>query len=267
MIEPIYVNTPAAGIITKNGAKLIDRFHQAMLLNPSQAFDDVEDQSYRQTKKLAAKFLGAEIKEVAFIPNFSFGLSSVIASLEKKKNKILLYQDDFPSLNLPFELNGFDISYIPPGEFNTDIVLEKLEQTEVEILALSHVQYITGYRLDLETIGNVCRKKGIIFILDGTQSVGLYNYNFSVLPLDVLITSNYKWMNGGYGSGTICCKEKFIREFPPVIGGRNSFRMINDEFIFPRDINSFEPGHMPIHNLLLLNEALKEKLEIGNMMV
>jgi len=263
MDKLIYVNTPAAGIITKQGKELLDKFHIGQLSNPEKAYADYEQIGYYETKELTSTFLGASSKEVAFIPNFSFGLSGIIASLLPTRNSVLLYEGDYPSVNLPFTLNEFEISYIPSGAFSTEIVLEALAKTTAKVLALSHVQYMTGYLLDAKAIGEKCRELGIVFILDTTQSMGVFNYEFSSLPVDVIISSNYKWMNGGYGSGTMCCKQEFLDEFSPVVGGRNSFRMINDEFLFKRDIHSYEPGHLPFHNLLLLNAALKIKLEIG----
>ncbi|MFT7611515.1 MAG: cysteine desulfurase/selenocysteine lyase [Parvicellaceae bacterium] len=263
MDKLIYVNTPAAGIITKEGKELLDQFHVGQLSNPEKAYADLEQTGYYETKDLVSTFLGAPKNEIAFIPNFSFGLSGIIASILPTHNSVLLYEGDYPSVNLPFELNKFDISYIPSVEFSTEIILSALSTTKAKVLSISHVQYMTGYMIDAEVIGQKCKELGILFILDCTQSMGVFNYDFSSLTVDVIIGSNYKWMNGGYGSGTMCCKQEFITKFSPVFGGRNSFRMINDEFLFKRDIHCYEPGHLPFHNLLLLNGALKVKLEIG----
>lgn len=259
----IYFNTPAAGIITREGLNLLDRFHNEMMVNPSEGFSNFEVRGYDETKALTAKFLGAEIAETAFVPNFSYGLSCLITSIKNKRNKVLLYKSDYPSVIMAFELLDFEIEWMDPDEFNTETLLAAIDKSDSGILAISHVQYLTGYKLDVESIGKACRAKNMIFILDATQSMGVHDFNFSKLPLDVVISSNYKWMNAGYGSGTLCCSVQFLEEYKPVIGGRNSMRMINGDFVFPRDINSYEPGHLPMHNLLLLREALKVKLSIG----
>ncbi len=259
----IYVNTPASGIITKSGYDLANQFDVAMMNCPSRAFDEFEPIAYAETKRLAADFLMAAATEIAFIPNFSYGLSAIIASLRQKHNRVLLYQHDYESVTLPFKLNKFEIDWIDSQGFSNDILLNAIEKTKAELLVISHVQYLSGYKSDLKLIGDACKEKGIRLIIDATQSMGLADIDFEHLNVDVILSSNYKWMNAGYGSGTLLCKEEFIDSYQPVIGGRNSMRMINGNFTFPGDLNSYEPGHLPIHNLLLLNGALKEKLEIG----
>src|SRR5699024_1046490 len=194
------------------------------------------------------------------------GLNAVLQGLRGKLERVLLYDTDYPSLNLPFELGPFEVFYVKSSDnfhISTEDIIEKIEEEGIDLVALSHVQFLTGFKLDIEAVGKYCRENGIVFILDATQSMGATLLDFDTLPVDVIISSSYKWVNGGYGSAVLCVRKSLIEEYPPHIAGFGSLDQSNGGWNYEPSNKSFEPGHMNPVPLLQLAEGIRHKVETG----
>lgn len=262
----IYFNTAGSGLLSKASIKAACTFQQATQINSSAVFLKWLLETLPEFRKKTARLLGASENEVAFVPNFSFGLLPIIDNLKPHLHKVLLYRDDYPSLNMPFELGGFEASYVDSSDgyhIHLEDIKNAIDQNKPEIVAISEVQFLTGFRTDIQELGKYCRTKGIVFIVDGTQSTGAINHRFSEMDVDVMISSSYKWLNGGFGSAVLCIKEDFLKKFPPVFAGYASMQISPDSWEYNPSIKSFEPGHLNASGLLQLEKAIDEKLEIG----
>jgi selenocysteine lyase/cysteine desulfurase len=260
--QPVYLNTAAAGLLSPASVSATTAFQRTMLSNPGQAFTRWLQDGLPALRKKAADLLGTRPSQVAFTPNFSYGLLPVIESIKPQLKKVLLYGEDYPSLNLPFELGGFDLYYVQsPDGFSIPLsdIKETIDREKIEVVAISHVQFLTGFTIDLAELGQYCREKGIVLIVDATQSMGAVDLNFDELPVDVLISSSYKWLNGGYGSAILLAKEEFIARFPPRFAGFGSMDISAEGWTYTPSITSFEPGHLNIPGLLQLEQAIEHR--------
>src|SRR5690606_25751688 len=120
---------------------------------------------------------------------------------------------------------------------------QRLLDENINVLAISHVQWMSGYKLDLADIGRFCADNGIGFIVDATQSLGAINIDLSALPVDVLIASDYKWMNAGFGTGIMYVGRNFINNYPPAVAGFGSYTFSGGKPQYIPGARSFEPGH------------------------
>ncbi|MGH2643798.1 MAG: aminotransferase class V-fold PLP-dependent enzyme [Chitinophagaceae bacterium] len=264
--KTVYFNTAGSGLLSKDSVEAACNFQQATLINSSAVFLQWLLETLPELRKKTAKLLGASENEVAFVPNFSYGLLPVIDSLKPHLHKVLLYKEDYPSLNLPFELSGFETTYVesPDGyHIHIDDIKKAIDKDKPEIVAISEVQFLTGFRTDISELGKYCKEKDIVFIVDGTQSSGAINHAFSKMPVDVVISSSYKWLNGGFGSAVLCIKEGFFKKFPPAFAGYGSMKISPDNWEYTPSFKSFEPGHMNASGLLQLEKAIDEKLVMG----
>lgn len=262
----IYLNTAATGLLSEDSTKAAAAFQEAMRFDPSGAFMEWRKETFPDFREKTARLIGARVDQIAFVPNFSFGLLPVIDSLKPHLHKVLLYKEDYPSVNLPFELGGFEINYIESSDgfrICMDELKEIIDREKIEIVALSHVQFLTGFKLDIDELGKYSKQKGVILIVDGTQTMGAVNYSFDEMPVDVLISSSYKWLNGGFGSAVLCIKEDFIRQFPPGTAGFGSMDLSPEGWSYTPSVSSFEPGHLNVPGLLQLEKAIDEKLRRG----
>lgn len=262
MPEKIYLNTASCGLLSKESVEATHTLYEGMQTDASHAVEPLRDSGIERIRNKVASFIEAPASSIALIPNFSWGLNAVVRSL-KGNEKVLLYNNDYPSLIAPFSTHGFEISWIE-DEDGFDIDSEKLKahllKEKIDILAISHVQWLTGFKIDIDDIGGFCKQHNIFFILDATQSLGAVPIHLSRHNIDVLIASNYKWMNAGFGTGIMYVSERFGDTYPPVIGSNNFKHRIPD---YVPSVKNFEPGHLNLHGLLVLEKALDYKLHKG----
>ncbi len=264
-VQPIYLNTASCGLLDAQTLEATNALYNKMTSSSSSAAEELRDHGLQRIRQTVANFLKASVNNIAFVPNFSYALNAIVQSL-RGDEKVMLYRNDYPSVYEPFRINNFDISWIEAGDgFEIDIeeLKASLLNNKIEILAISHVQWMSGYKLDLKEIGDFCAANGIVFIVDATQSMGAIPIFLTELKIDVLIASNYKWMNAGFGTGVMYISDAFLKQYRPVVGGNGSYAMVGAEWKYAPSVKSYEPGHLNFHGLLILEAAINKKLGKG----
>lgn len=259
-----YLNTAAMGLVSPESVAAAQKFQEGTLTNPFQTFIDWMGEGLPNLREKVAQLIHGHPNQIAFTPNFSYSIQGVAENLRPKVNKVLLYKDDYPSLNMPFELGEFKVHYVENKDgffISIDEIKEIAKREEIEVIALSHVQYLTGFTLDIEILGEFCKEEGIVLILDTTQSLAAVELNFDLLPVDVMISSSYKWLNGGPGSAILAVKNSFMREFPPCSAGFGSTTQKDGCLNYEPSIKSYEPGHLNSLGLLQLEKGVEKRLK------
>ncbi|MDE1191049.1 MAG: aminotransferase class V-fold PLP-dependent enzyme [Arachidicoccus sp.] len=264
----VYLNTAGCGLVNDSILQAGVELYKQFAINSSGASEQWRDVDSYRVRKTVADFMNAPQENIALIPNFSYAMNAIVHSL-KGNEKILLYKKDYPSLTIPFVLNHFDITWIDDEEDNFIIDINKIDtfikEKKIDIVAISHVQWQSGFKLDLERLSAICKQNDVWLIVDATQSLGAINISLSEWPIDVFIASNYKWMNAGFGTGILFMNNEFLQTYPPVISGNNSkaFTFENGTYSYNANILNFEPGHLNQFGLNVLAKAIEEKNAIG----
>ncbi|MBS1151823.1 MAG: Aminotransferase, class, partial [Myxococcaceae bacterium] len=151
-----------------------------------------------------ARFIGADASTVGFVPSTSVGFS-VIASLLKSKGitEVLTLEGEFPSTTLPLLHRGLTLKVVkrrPDGSYPIEDIEAALTPVTGAI-ALSAVQYSSGYRVDLSQIAALCQIRGLKLAINAAQALGQVPLNVASLGADFLCAPSHKWMMGGYGVG------------------------------------------------------------------
>ncbi|HEY9178463.1 MAG TPA: aminotransferase class V-fold PLP-dependent enzyme [Flavipsychrobacter sp.] len=264
-MQHIYFNTAAAGLIPAAFTEEAGRLYASFTDVASTYAEKWRDETQPLIRTRLAQFLSAPVANVVFLPNFSWGINGIVHSL-KGTEKVMLYKGDYPSLLDPFKINRFDISWIEDTDGFTipvDEMKQRLLDEKTDILAISHVQWMSAFKFDLEDIGAFCRQQGIKLIVDATQSMGAVHIDLSVVPVDVLIASNYKWMNAGFGTGVMYISDDFMQEYPPAVAGFNSYTFSEGKPQYIPGARSFEPGHTNMYGLLVMDAAIQHKMQMG----
>lgn len=265
MSEKIYFNTASCGLLSQDSVAATNVLYEGMLTNASKAVEPLRDHGMENIRNMVASFIDAQSSQVALIPNFSWGLNAIVQSL-KGNERVLLYKNDYPSLTTPFQINQFDITWLDDKDgflIDTEELKNIIIAARIDLLVISHVQWLSGFKIDLDDIVIFCRSHNVLFIVDATQSLGAVRVSVTKQPIDVLISSNYKWMNGGFGTGIMYVSEGFMNRYPPVVGGSSSYQTYGDMSTYVASVKNFEPGHINMHGLLILEQALLYKLQLG----
>ena len=106
-----YLNTSSFGLVSKSSIDAAHNFHEELFNTGSKPVDHFIAEELPRIRKVVSEFMDAPIQELAFIPNFSYGLCAIIPAISTLK-RVLLIRDDYPSLIQPFLINVFDIHWI-----------------------------------------------------------------------------------------------------------------------------------------------------------
>ena len=260
--EYIYLNTASCGLLSKS---LVDwrHKHDLQLMKGGSMFRDLHKPHIRSIRKSVGDFFSTSESNVALVPNFSFGLNSVLDGIPTKQ-KVLLLKGDYPSIAWPVERRGFEICYAEINENLERNIAAAVEEHQPDVFAFSVVQYISGVLIDLEFLKELKAKfPNLLLIADGTQFLGTQNFNFEANAIDVIGSSNYKWMLSGYGNAIFMIKKGVQDVLTPKTIGFNSadasFSKKNDiEFV-----GFLEPGHQDTLNYGSLGKSIQFFNELG----
>lgn len=167
----------------------------------------------RRLRGSLAKLIHAEgHSRIAFQPSTSDALNIVAGGLPwKSGDRILLNDLEFPANVYPY-LNlkklGVELDVIPSrdGMVSVEMIEQRL-RPKTKLVALSAVQFLSGHRPDLATIGSLCRTRGIIFAVDGIQAVGAVTIDVQAMSIDAFAAGAQKWQLAPHGTGFLYVSE------------------------------------------------------------
>ncbi|MEM6347491.1 MAG: aminotransferase class V-fold PLP-dependent enzyme [Bacteroidota bacterium] len=263
----IYLNTAACGLVSTGTQAAVQLFWDDLLNSGGKHRWDWEAQIESTRKKLAAS-LKVPSSQLALIPNFTVGMNYA-ANLLGKGKKVLLVDQDYASVTLPWQINHYHCELCAP-EADGSIPLSKLwkhiQEFQPDILAISHVQWLTGYALPLAELSQLCQQANICLVVDATQSWGMLPIDLSETPVDIFIASGYKWPTAGFGNAVMYVSEKvWQRGEMPVAGSSNLFLLEAGQQPSTTTLPpiGMEAGHHDYPGLIALGQAWYELEEIG----
>ena len=153
------------------------------------------------------------------------------------------------------------------GRVTPEAVLSLVDE-RTRVVALSHVEFWNGYRVDIETIGRECRERGVILAIDGIQSVGALRVDLSKLPVDFLAAGGYKWlMSGVPGIGFAYFTPELLERVLPVLVGTGAVREKTEYFRYDLSYDPtarrFEEASVSVLDVAAFAAAVDLFLEVG----
>jgi cysteine desulfurase/selenocysteine lyase len=184
---------------------------------------EIDESKYSLGQEHFARLVGAEKEEIALVPNTSTGLNIVASMLKYPKGANVVTTDmEYPSVVYPWlkPSIGVEVRY---AKNRSGCVLvndvEKLVDNNTVAVAVSHVEYVNGFRQDLKALAETAHEHGAYLVVDAIQSLGAMSVDVELSNVDFLTASCYKWMLGPAGAGYLYVRKGLIGEFePPFIG-------------------------------------------------
>ena len=175
-----------------------------------------------ETRERFAMLIHADPDEIAFTKNVSEGLNMVATGLEWRPgdNVILCPELEHPNNVYPW-LNlrrlGVEVRAVPAraGAISVDDMLGRAD-ARTRVITASSVTFAPGFRTDLDTLGRACRERGIMFVVDAAQSVGVLATDVRRSCIDALSVSTQKGLLGLYGMGFLYCRREWAERMQPV---------------------------------------------------
>lgn len=160
----------------------------------------------RRLKEAISALIGAQRDEIVLGNSATYGLNLLAQSLKLKEgDEVVLVHGDFPSTILPWlplVQSGVSVRLISPSDqhLSVDDVRGALSP-RTKVFAASWVNSFTGAVMDMNAIGEVCRKSSVTFILNASQAVGALPIDVSQAPVDAVVSCGQKWLCGPNGTG------------------------------------------------------------------
>jgi selenocysteine lyase/cysteine desulfurase len=181
-----------------------------------------------QARENVAALVGGVPNQVAFVGNLGDAMGLCAAGIDwRPGDNVVIPRDEFPSVVYAFlnlQDRGVTVRLVEKDERGfTDLNrIAAAIDGRTRAMVISHVEFMDGFRNDLAAIGRLCRERGVLSIVDATQSMGALPIDVQAAGIDVLAAHGYKWLMASYGFGPIHFSERALAEIRPVFVGRSS---------------------------------------------
>ena len=218
-----------------------------------------------ETRLLLGELFRCPADHVCFTPNSTAALNTAIAGLLSPGDHVISTDWEHNSVLRPlyrFRAQGGSVDFLPAdrqGRLDLD-QLPALLQRETKAVVCTHASNLTGDVMDLSRVGSFCRRHGLLFVLDASQTAGVLPIDMEALGIDVLCFTGHKSLLGPQGTGGLCVRPG-VEIRPLLTGGTGvqSYRETQPE-AYPTRL---EAGTLNGHGLAGLRAALLFRKEVG----
>jgi len=204
-----YLNSAAAGPVSVASQAAASGYYEKMMRDGDVHWNrwlaDRED-----VRQKIAAFINAEPEEIALTTNTSQGMN-VIADALQARGEVISSQLEFPVTTLPWMHRQVPVHRVPAiaGEVRIED-LESAMTGGTGVIALSHVQFSNGFRIDPEAVGKI--KGNHAFVLNASQAAGAFAVDVKRMQIDAMCTTGHKWLLSGYGSGFVYLSRELLNQ-------------------------------------------------------
>ena len=227
-------------------------------------------QKAQELRGRLARLFGGNALDWGFGANSSHNMNLLAAGLKNKQGslEVLSFDDEFPSSTIAWRHHQHQLrtlAHDAHGAISPDLIEAGLTK-KTKVVVLSHVQYSTGFRADLEAIGKLLSERQILFVVNATQSLGVHPLNVDHSHIDALVCSSHKWLGAGYGASLLYTSERMRANLRWPMAGTTSFHdpAFKGDLLNPRPGTAFiELGAMPFMQLMGIEASTREIERLG----
>ena len=226
-----------------------------------------------RARRLLAELLGARSEQVAFMRNTSDGLSTVANGLKwQTGDNLVTFRNEFPSNIYPWlrlrEAFGVEVRMCEEraGRIDLDELIGLID-SRTRLVSISHVQYASGFRADLQRLGRAARAYDALLVVDVIQSLGVLPVDVESELVDVAAGACHKWLLSPEGVGYLYLSDRARSRIEPTLVGWVSVPNPDDYNNFEQGWNAgtlaWETGTGPTGLIHGLEESLKLLTRVG----
>jgi selenocysteine lyase/cysteine desulfurase len=228
--------------------------------------------AYDATRRSLAQLLNADQGEIALTKNTSEGVSTFANGLEwRPGDEIVSIEGEFPSNYYAWkalEKRGVVLRLVRPeqGRVSPDSIVGALS-SRTRLVAVSFVDYLSGFRLDLEKLGQACAAQGCLLFVDAIQGLGAFPLDVKAAQIAGLAADGHKWLLGPEGAGVLYVNRQVMDRITPTEVGWWGVRYWADftkrELAWRDDARRYECGTLNTVGIYGLGAAVDFLLEVG----
>ena len=213
---------------------------------------------YGTREKMAGLFGVEEASQIVFTANSTESLNIAIQGLVDPGDHVITTVMEHNSVLRPLYLcqqRGVSLTILPfsAAGMVTPEAIEAVIRSNTRMIVCTHGSNLTGDLNDLEAIGRVCKKHHLLFVVDASQTAGVFPIQMDSMNIDVLCFTGHKSLMGPQGTGGMCVR-KGVRIRPLLVGGSgiDSYSKIHPQ-VMP---TALEAGTLNAHGIAGLSAAL-----------
>lgn len=216
--EWTFLNTATFGQLSTRTVEAIDEHLARRDRTACSDFLTWFDDHDRLRAKIA-RLIHSTPDDIAFFQNASSALAVLMHGIRwRQGDQVLTFEHEFPNQIYAPLFPGLELVETPPGRLLDGFT------PRTRLVAVSAVNYTTGYRAPLEQISAECRRRGVPLYVDGTQFCGALEFDFARIQPDMLAVNCYKWMLAPNGVAFAAVHPRLRAEIKPLAIGWRSHR-------------------------------------------
>jgi len=230
-----------------------------------------------RTRAKFAQLINAEPDEIAYTKNISDGLNMIATGLDWQAGDNVIVCPDLEHPNnvyvwLNLRSRGLEVRAVKPvaGHIPADEIIARMD-ARTRVVTVSTVTFAPGFRTDVDKLGRACRERGVLFLVDGAQSVGVLHTDVKKSNIDALAVSTQKGLLGLYGMGFVYCRREWAEKMRPAylarfgvdLGEAHEASMGTAEFKLMPAARRFDLGNYNYVGAAAVDAAMTEILAHG----
>lgn len=164
-----------------------------------------------------ASLLGASVDEIALVESTTHGLNIAAQVIPFEPGDNVVITDlEFLQVAIPWvklQEKGAIAEVRAARNIDGALTLESFADVvdaDTKAVVVSSVQWVNGYRVDLEALGRLCRDCGALLVVDAIQELGALSLDVRCAEIDLLVAGGHKWLNSPFGCGLLYVSQKAL---------------------------------------------------------
>jgi len=228
-------------------------------------------EKYDHARRQVGEFFKCAAAEVVFVPNESYGVSSLLYSFPWKKNDRIItsylehHSNYLPLLYLASHFN-VTVDYLThdtEGQIDRDSLYELITQ-DTKLITLTYSPLLFGTISPLDSITKLAHEQQIPVLIDGTRIVGHIPIDLKALGCDFFVCHGNVGLLGPMGIGILYLSQDIQVELDPLFLGSGTVHKVTEKEYYLLDSpDKFEPGSTNVANAVGLGTAVQYLTNVG----
>jgi cysteine desulfurase/selenocysteine lyase len=272
----IYMNHAAVSPLSVRARDRMAALNEDVTSNGAANYRDWLNE-YERARGSAARLVNAQAHELAFMRNTSGALSTIANGISwREGDSVVSYNVEFPANVYPWmriaQTRGVKLKQAPEREGRVDAdELIALVDDSTRVVAVSWVQFASGFRSDIARIGRFCRERDIIFVVDAIQGLGGLELDVERDSVDAFAADAHKYLLGPEGVALMYVSDRVIDRIEPTVVGWTSVkgyeqfahRSLEYDLDYREGAVKFECGTLNTAGVYGVGAAIDLLLEVG----
>jgi cysteine desulfurase / selenocysteine lyase len=229
-------------------------------------------QRVEETRKRTGRLLNCDPLDICFVSSTTHGIGIVAEGFPwKPGDNVIIIAEEYPSNQYPWmnqRDRGVEVRSIASRGNRVDLAdIRDAFDSRTRLLAISSVEYGSGFRNDLAALGELCRQRGVFFFVDAIQSLGVFPLDLQQLPIDGLAADSHKWLLGPEGAGVAFIRREWVERLHATGVGWNSVVNPHDfgtiDFRMKPHAGRWEGGTVNAGAITGMGESMQLLLDAG----